>query len=297
VRIVADDLTGAADAAVAFLSSHRSVRLGLGRWPAGGDALAVDTNSRERPPGTAAELVRAALAAVEPDDELVLKIDSMLRGHVARSVAVLAEALPERRIVVAPAFPALGRTMRRGMQQGVDVHALLAGLPAGRVEVCDAASDGDLDRIVAAHRAVPTAWVGSGGITRALARRAAPRATAPARAGGPFLAVIGSTALVARAQAAALARIAGPGDRVATGRELPPPGAAGLVLLSGGATARAVLDRWGVSELDVVAEPEPGVVALRAPGLDALVVTKAGSFGDAGTLVRVVRSLRGEAAA
>lgn len=62
MRIVADDLTGAADAAVAFCASHESVRIGLGAWPSGGEVMAVDTGTRERSEDAAAEALRAALA-------------------------------------------------------------------------------------------------------------------------------------------------------------------------------------------------------------------------------------------
>jgi 4-hydroxythreonine-4-phosphate dehydrogenase len=61
-------------------------------------------------------------------------------------------------------------------------------------------------------------------------------------------------------------------------------------LLSGGETARAVLDRLGVHSLEVVAEIETGTVVSRRPG-GRLVVTRPGSFGDAGSLLRVARQL------
>lgn len=66
--------------------------------------------------------------------------------------------------------------------------------------------------------------------------------------------------------------------------------AAGALVATGGETARAVLRTAGVHTLRVHGELEPGVVLMRAPG-GMTVVTKAGSFGDDGTLLRVVRSL------
>lgn len=62
--------------------------------------------------------------------------------------------------------------------------------------------------------------------------------------------------------------------------------------LSGGETARAVLDRLDVPALDVVAEVETGTVVSRRPG-GRLVVTRPGSFGDPTSLVRVVEHLLG----
>jgi len=60
--------------------------------------------------------------------------------------------------------------------------------------------------------------------------------------------------------------------------------------LSGGETARAVLDRLDVTSVDVVAEVETGTVVSRRPG-NRLVVTRPGSFGDPSSIVRVVQHL------
>lgn len=61
------------------------------------------------------------------------------------------------------------------------------------------------------------------------------------------------------------------------------------LILSGGETARAVLKAAGVDSLDVSGEIEPGVV--RSSAGDRLggltIVTKAGAFGDTGTLERI----------
>jgi uncharacterized protein YgbK (DUF1537 family) len=69
----------------------------------------------------------------------------------------------------------------------------------------------------------------------------------------------------------------------------------GAAILTGGATARAVLDASGARRLAVRGEIEAGVVLSTAPELDDLVlVTKSGSFGDPGTLNRARLALRGE---
>lgn len=63
-----------------------------------------------------------------------------------------------------------------------------------------------------------------------------------------------------------------------------------MLLLTGGDTARAVLDRLGVHELEVLGEVEPGICLSRPARLGApFIVTKAGGFGDAGALLRVIR--------
>jgi len=64
---------------------------------------------------------------------------------------------------------------------------------------------------------------------------------------------------------------------------------AGVLVLTGGATARSVLGCLNIGELDVVGELEPGAVLLRAGA--RYVVTKAGSFGHARTLASAVRRL------
>ncbi|WP_329250964.1 four-carbon acid sugar kinase family protein [Actinoallomurus sp. NBC_01490] len=61
-----------------------------------------------------------------------------------------------------------------------------------------------------------------------------------------------------------------------------------VLAVTGGETAHAVLDALGTTEIRVNGELEPGVVAGRLPGYPALFVTKAGAFGDPGTLVRVL---------
>ncbi|WP_158562907.1 four-carbon acid sugar kinase family protein [Marinitenerispora sediminis] len=75
---------------------------------------------------------------------------------------------------------------------------------------------------------------------------------------------------------------------------------AGLVLVTGGETARAALPAAGVAALEVIAELEPGTVlsearaGRRAPhgAAPRHIITKAGGFGDAHSLTRAVRLCR-----
>ncbi|WP_344132522.1 four-carbon acid sugar kinase family protein [Saccharopolyspora halophila] len=70
---------------------------------------------------------------------------------------------------------------------------------------------------------------------------------------------------------------------------------AGLLVLTGGETARAVLSRRGVSGLRLLNELEPGVVLSRTvepqPGY---IITKAGGFGTPDSLHRAVNAVRGK---
>lgn len=115
--VVADDLTGAAESAAAFLP--RAVRivdhLGVREsrdLSASADVLVVDTDSRYQPPDEAARRCRAALA-LRPSGTVIKKIDSTLRGSLAAEVATLRASTGP--VIVAPALPALGRTVVGGI--------------------------------------------------------------------------------------------------------------------------------------------------------------------------------------
>ena len=153
VALVADDLTGALDAAAPFagrglrVSVHRSAdTVPAPTGPAGeppgpaaerspasacpppapspseleprpsGAVLAVSTSSRHLAPDAARASVRAAgrrLHAWSP--RLVFKkIDSTLRGPVPDEVAAAMEVFERRAALVCPAFPAAGRVVRDG---------------------------------------------------------------------------------------------------------------------------------------------------------------------------------------
>ena len=231
----------------------------------------------------------------------------------ARSAAARAATGAELTLI-APAFPATGRTTAGGYQR---VHGRTLGhlpsllgarhaeageavLAAGGAVVCDAATDADLAAIVRAGLSCGrrVLWVGSGGLAHALAETfpARPAPAAP-RAAGPVLVVAGSPSPVARGQLAAVARagvavvddpaalareLAAGRDAAVTRAELARPGIGGLVV-TGGATARAVAATLGARRLRLLAEPEPGVVA----GLldDLPIVLKAGGFGSPRTLL------------
>ena len=119
--ILADDLTGAADAA-AHLAQFCDVRLLLNSdtpWPEC-DVIAVDTDTRYASPDDAAQRIAAAVGrAVAAGIPVFKKIDSTLRGNVGPELKAAAATLGtgERPalIVASPAFPAVGRTMTDGV--------------------------------------------------------------------------------------------------------------------------------------------------------------------------------------
>lgn len=126
VGIVADDLTGANDAAVQFarLGWPTLVRLThtLEIRPADVDGVvATTTDSRAADPSDAQE--RTAVAVCDMlsagTDRLLVKVDSTMRGSVAAQLAGAVQAWSEQHagafVVLCPAYPAMGRTVENGV--------------------------------------------------------------------------------------------------------------------------------------------------------------------------------------
>ncbi len=217
VLIIADDLTGAMDAAGPFATA------GVETWVvadpmqcdpavlASAGVVSVNTDTRHLGAVQAGERVRAIAARLGCGSYPVVfkKIDSTLRGNVVAETRALMQATGREGAVVAPAFPAQGRTVRGGVvhvngtplaQTGfardklsppplAPLHeefaaaddtqaatvaagaALLAGLLEG-VRVVDAETDADLAATVAALRPnlESVLLAGSAGLTQALAQ-------------------------------------------------------------------------------------------------------------------------------
>ncbi len=131
--IIADDLTGAADCAIAFAKCGLE---SVVAWEKHTDAgavqvLSVDAATRRLPPAQAAKLQVDVLAAhYRPGLRLYKKIDSTVRGQPAAELAALLAYAPARsedrsRIaIVAPAFPGTGRVTVEGsiVVQGVPLE-------------------------------------------------------------------------------------------------------------------------------------------------------------------------------
>lgn len=194
---LADDLSGALDAAAAFHRVGRHVRVVLGaenwRPEPDDDVVGVTTETRNIAPECAAAIVTRALAhAASFGARLVYKkIDSTLRGPVAAELAALAQALPEARILFAPANPAVGRTVCEGVllvhgmpvaetEFGRDpvcpvrqslVSEYARGIPSERVRIPDVAVPTDLTQAVEEAVRSGEAWiaVGSGALARPVA--------------------------------------------------------------------------------------------------------------------------------
>jgi uncharacterized protein YgbK (DUF1537 family) len=113
--IIADDLSGAADCAIAFASAGLSTVVTLDASHDTGDAsvVAIDTDTRRLSASQAAERTLMACQTLrKPAQRLYKKIDSTLRGNWAAEVASLHSIAGLA--IVAPAFPATGRTTVEG---------------------------------------------------------------------------------------------------------------------------------------------------------------------------------------
>ncbi len=212
LAVVADDLTGAADAAAPFAVRGAETTLVLG-WPppAGAQVLALVADSRWRDPRAAATRVGELVDRAREwgADRLFVKVDSTLRGHVGTEVAAALAAWGDATAVACPAFPQQGRVVRGGV---LYVHGVArpgpvaSAFPRG-VAVHDAVDDEDL--LGLARRVVSSGaiGIGSAGLARALAEVLDPGRPAPRRPEATVagvLVAVGSTHPASRAQSAVL---------------------------------------------------------------------------------------------
>lgn len=199
--------------------------------------------------------------------------------------------------------------------------------PAG-MWFADAETDSDLDDIVARVGDVESVlWVGSPGLAAALSRTVmlpgwVGRPLPDARR---VLVVVGSRHVASRAQldrltagraieaaaSDAIIAIARSLDRygwaaatdsstdssameserrlAALTAQLVSAGSVDALIVTGGATAGAMLRRLGTDRIDILSEPEPGVIVGRAHDTSRLTLAlKAGGFGDPDALVRLL---------
>ncbi|MHB8646597.1 MAG: four-carbon acid sugar kinase family protein [Thermomicrobiales bacterium] len=118
--IVADDITGACDAAAQFrrAGARTAVLLddGDGALPTGWDVIAVTTESRRVLPTIAAARTRVAVERLRDAgaERLYIKVDSTLRGAPGGIVEAAAITFGVPYVLITPAFPEQGRTVLGG---------------------------------------------------------------------------------------------------------------------------------------------------------------------------------------
>jgi D-threonate/D-erythronate kinase len=348
LRLLADDLTGALDTAVEFvgLCGPLDVFWNETLPPTFSGNLVLDSGTRELGKARALPIIEQLVPALYDATIAVKKVDSLMRGNWAAELAACLRSGRWSSCIVAPAFVYQGRRTRGGQQfariqdgswlpvggniltelaaEGIDARLGQPEneLPPG-VSVFDAESDDDLDRVVALGRrsAGSVLWVGSGGLTRALARGNEVSASPTLRA--PVLGLFGSDQTATAAQLDACGPLAitltegAPGnareveqrlamDGVVMARfglssglsrteaaqriarelavitsELQPPG---TLIVSGGETLKALCVSLGAESLKLIGQIVPGLPRSLIQGgrwSGVEVISKSGSLGPA----------------
>ena len=111
---LADDATGAMEVGARFAAAGAATWVAFddAARPAGAEAFVIDTETRHLPAAESYRRIRSLASGSMP--HLYKKTDSTLRGNIAAEFRALLEAFPERSLVYAPAYPALGRTVSGG---------------------------------------------------------------------------------------------------------------------------------------------------------------------------------------
>jgi D-threonate/D-erythronate kinase len=217
--VVADDLTGALDATVAFAARGMAtavarrpedVPAAIARAP---EVLGISTGSRETGREPAVQAVGAALDALGGVRPAIVfkKVDSRLKGHPGPETAEVSVRLGFRTALLCPAVPDLGRLVRGGAVVGAGVPA---PIPLDRLDIgarvavhspdidCAADIDAALASLVPEGAEDRVLMVGARGLAEALARRMRP-ASPPrtvALLPAPMLLAIGSRDPITLAQ-------------------------------------------------------------------------------------------------
>jgi len=114
LAVVADDVTGAMDTGVQFASCGLRTEVVLGQQGLPRtEAVVISTNSRDAPAGEAYRRAKA-LGGQLVDHIVYKKIDSTMRGNIGPELEGLLDGLGLARALIAPAFPAAGRTVEGG---------------------------------------------------------------------------------------------------------------------------------------------------------------------------------------
>ena len=133
IAVIADDLTGAADTGVQLVhAGYRTAVFFRATEVLADDldAVAFDTDSRTMPAGFAAKRVLEVAHLAREARVVYKKLDSTLRGNVAAELAAALGGARRGRVVVAPAFPAAGRTTVGGIQS-------VYGVPVDETEMAN----------------------------------------------------------------------------------------------------------------------------------------------------------------
>jgi len=210
LAVVADDLTGALDAAAPFAARGlatmvalrpEAVPLCLDRGPA---IVGVSTNTRECDAEGARSGAAACIGRLPRGLKVFKKIDSRLKGNISAEL----DAIPFQKALVVPAIPDFGRWVENGRLGGfgvdepIDIASRL-GAHAAKADIPDARTADDIEAAV--ERGSFDLPVGARGLAEAIARRMAPESPAAPRITATRITfVVGSRDPITKAQVAAL---------------------------------------------------------------------------------------------
>lgn len=193
ILALADDATGALETGAKLSEAGFEARVSFGPdliWS--GNALVVDTETRHLPPEQALRRIHeiATRAKAARVSHVYKKTDSTLRGPIAAEFRALLDVWPEMPLIYAPAYPAMGRTVRNGEllvngrplgetafaadllnpSRQSSISALLAGIGDRRLRICDCETDDDLAAIAAVTLETPSLVAGTAAMASAWAR-------------------------------------------------------------------------------------------------------------------------------
>ena len=293
----------------------------------GADVIGVSTDSREIAPEAARAAVAGVVAQLPSGMAIFKKVDSRLKGNIGAELdaipherALVVPAIPAFGRVVQN-----GQLTGFGVAQPIDIAARL-GAHADRASIPEVMRQDDIDAAVQSN--THDLLVGARGLAEAVAHSWSGQSqpVPPLDRTAPVILAIGSTDPITLAQVSALRGalpeldfVDAPNGIAATearalapftllqatpgfeqespavaARNLaasverlsPPPGS--LMVLSGGATAQAILEALGIGYVTLLGEALPGLPIARAGGFT--IITKSGGFGDSDTLVRLLDS-------
>jgi D-threonate/D-erythronate kinase len=165
--ILADDLSGAADCAVAFACAGFSTEVFLQpELVAGTDPIvaSIDLNTRELAPDEAVRVTARILRLIRSNRETVWyrKIDSTLRGNIGPDVLSTVRGMPGKRLIVfAPSFPDTGRTTVHGKVfvdgKPLDKSGVNFGWPTGKT-ISDLFAEVGLNTQILSIEVIRSGW-------------------------------------------------------------------------------------------------------------------------------------------
>jgi uncharacterized protein YgbK (DUF1537 family) len=116
--IIADDFTGSNDTGVQLRKKGLDVEVLLFPTEEALDhSVVLDTESRILPPEEAYQKVKALTTKVAQNNDfqfIYKKIDSTLRGNIAKEIQAVMDVTQPDEVIIAPAFPKIKRTTKNG---------------------------------------------------------------------------------------------------------------------------------------------------------------------------------------